>query len=128
MAVLERISLSRDVFLCNALKFCVLDTADIVSTYILTNARNAHWFLTITHISYSMRHGKNKEYKAYSRWIFLNLRPNGIAWIIEHLQKAMSVPTRGLMSIINVISQISFRWKCQWAQKLVRKAAGNDVL
>ena len=95
MAVLERISLSRDAFLRNALKFCVLDTGCIVSTYILTDARNALWFLAVTHISYTMPHGENKENKAYSRWIFLNLRPNGIARIIEHLQKAMFVPTRG---------------------------------
>src|SRR3990170_2809351 len=88
MAVLERISLSRDAFLRNALKFFVLDTRDIVSTYILNDARNALWFLAVTHISYSMPHGENKEYKAYSRWIFLNLRPNGIAWSIEHVQKA----------------------------------------
>ena len=93
MAVLERITLSRDAFLRNALKFCVLDTRDIVSTYILTDARNALWFLAVTHISYSMRHGENKEYKAYSRWIFLNLRPNGIARTIEHVQKAMFVLT-----------------------------------
>src|SRR6266566_257637 len=93
MAVLERISLSRDAFLRNTLKFCVLDTGDIVSTYILTDARNAICFLAVTHISYSMRHGKNKEYKAYSRWIFLNLRPNGIARTIEHVQKATFVLT-----------------------------------
>ena len=93
MAVLERISLSRDAFLRNALKFSVLDTGDIVSTYILTDARNALWFLVVTHISYSMPHGENKEYKAYSRWIFLNLRPNGIARTIEHVQKATFVLT-----------------------------------
>ena len=93
MAVLERISLSRDAFLRNALKFCVLDTGDIVSTYILTDARNALWFLAVTHISYSMPHGENKEYKAYSRWIFLNLRPNVIARTIEHVQKATFILT-----------------------------------
>ena len=93
MAVLERISLSRDAFLRNALKFSVLDTGDIVSTYILTDARNALWFLAVTHISYSMPHGENKEYKAYSRWIFLNLRPNVIARTIEHVQKATFVLT-----------------------------------
>ena len=101
MAVLERISLSRDAFLRNAMKFCVLDTGDIFSTYILTDARNALWFLAVTHISYSMPHGENKEYKAYSRWIFLNLRPNGIAWSIEHVQKAMFV----LIGEINVYNQ-----------------------
>ena len=93
MAVLERISLSRDAFFRNALKFCVVDTGGIVSTYILTDARNALWFLAVTHISYSMPHGENKEYKAYSRWIFLNLRPNGIARTIEHVQKATFVLT-----------------------------------
>ena len=91
MAVLERISLSRGAFLRNALKFCVLDTGDIVSTYILTDARNALWFLAVTHISYIMSHGENKENKAYSRWIFLNLRQNGIARTIEHVQKATFV-------------------------------------
>ena len=95
MAVLERISLSRDAFLRNALKFCVPDSGVIVSTYILTDARTTLWFLVVTHISYSMPHGENKENKAYSRWIFLNLRPNGIARIIEHLRKATFVPTRG---------------------------------
>ena len=94
MAVLERISLSRDAFFRNALKFCVLDTGCIVSTYILTDARNALWFLAVTHTSYSMPHSENKEYKAYSRWIFLNLRPNGIARTIEHVQKATFVLTR----------------------------------
>src|SRR6266566_5043958 len=93
MAVLERISLSRVAFLHNALKFFVLDTGGIVSIYILTDARNALWFLAVTHISYNMPHGKNKEYKAYSRWIFINLRPNGIAWSIEHVQKATFVIT-----------------------------------
>ena len=95
MAVLERTSFSRDAFCLTAPKFCVLDSGDIVSTYILTDARNALSFLAVTHISYSMSHGENKENKAYSRWIFLNLRPNGIARIIEHMQKAMFGPTRG---------------------------------
>src|SRR6266566_3573163 len=93
MALLQRISLSHDAFLRNALKFFVLDTGGIVSIYILTDARNALWFLAVTHISYSMPHDENKEYKAYSRWIFLNLRPNGIAWSIEHVQKATFVHT-----------------------------------
>jgi hypothetical protein len=95
MAVLERTSFSRDAFCLTAPKFCVLDSGDIFSTYILTDARNALSFLAVTHISYSMSHGENKENKAHNRWIFLNLRPNGIARIIEHLQKAMFVPTRG---------------------------------
>ena len=42
-----------------------------------------------------MPFGENKENKAYSRWIFFNLRPNEIAWIVEHLQKGTFVPTRG---------------------------------
>src|SRR6266566_167995 len=93
MALLQRISLSRGAFLRNAMKFCVLDTGDICSAYILTDARNALWFLAVTHISYSMPHGENKEYYSYSRWIFLNLRPIGIAWSIEHVQKATFVLT-----------------------------------
>ena len=95
MAVLERTSFSRDAFCLAALKFCVLDSGDIVSTYILTDARNALLFMAVTHISYNLPHGKDKENKAYSRWIFLNLRPNEIARVIEHLQKATFVPTRG---------------------------------
>ena len=46
-------------------------------------------------MSYSMPSGENKENKAYSHWIFFNLRPNEIARIIEHLQKGTFVPTRG---------------------------------
>ena len=95
MAVLERTSFSHHAFGLTAPKFCVLYTGHIVSTYILTDAKNALSFLDVTHISYSMSHGENKEIKAYCHWIFLNLRPNGIARIIEHLQKAMFVPTRG---------------------------------
>ena len=38
---------------------------------------------------------ENKENKAYSRFIFFNLRPNEIAQIIEHPQKGTFVPTRG---------------------------------
>ena len=95
MAVLERTSFSRDAFCLTAPKFCVLDSGDIVSTYILIDARNALLFLAVTHISCSMPHGENKENKAYSRWIFFNLRPNEIARIIEHLQKGTFVPTWG---------------------------------
>ena len=85
MAVVERTSFSRDAFCLTAQIFCVLDSGDIVSTYILTDAKNALLFLAVTHISYSMSHGENKENKAYSRWVFLNLRQNGIARIIGHL-------------------------------------------
>ena len=41
-----------------------------------------------------MPHGKNMENKAYSRVIFLNLQPNRIAPIIEHVQNARFVLTR----------------------------------
>ena len=71
MAILERISFSRGAFCLTARKFSVLDSGDIVSTYILTDARNALSFMVVTHISYSMSHGENNENKAYSRWIFL---------------------------------------------------------
>ena len=87
------------IFLCafclTAPKFLVLYCGDIVSTYILTDTRNALLFLAFTRMSYSMPSGENKENKAYSRWIFFNLRPNEIARIIEHLQKGTFVPTRG---------------------------------
>ena len=46
-------------------------------------------------MSYSMPSGENKENKAYSLWIFFNLRPNETARIIEHLQKGTFVPTMG---------------------------------
>ena len=46
-------------------------------------------------MSYTMPSGENKENKAYSRWIFFNLRANEIAQIIEHQQKGTFVPTRG---------------------------------
>ena len=82
-------------FCLTAPKFLVLYCGDIVSTYILTDARNALLFLASTCMSYSMPSGENKENKAYSRWIFFNLRPNEIARIIEHLQKGMFVPTTG---------------------------------
>ena len=95
MAVLERISLSRDAFCRTAPKFCVLDAGDIVSKYILTDARNALRFLAVTHISYSMPHGENKEYKACSHWIFLNLRRNRNSRIINHVHKATFFLSRG---------------------------------
>ena len=85
----------------------------------LTDARNALLFLAFTRMSYSMPSGKKKKNKAYSLWIFFNLQPNEIARIIEHLQKGTFVPTRGLVSISNIISLISFKRKCQWVQKLV---------
>ena len=110
MAVLERTSFSRDAFCLTTLTFCVLDSGDIVSTYILTDARNALSFFAVTHISYSMSHGENKENMAYSRWIFLNLRPNGIARIMEHLQKAMFVTTWGT-NVYNQCNLLNFLQK-----------------
>src|SRR6187401_2144718 len=101
MAVLERISLSPDAFLCNALTLCVLNIGDIVCTYISTDARNGLWFMAVRHISYTMPRDENKEYKAYRLWIYLNLQPNGISRIIEHVQKATLVPTR----VTNVYNQ-----------------------
>ena len=56
-----------------------------------------------------MPHGKNKENKAYSRLIFLNLQFNGIPWIIEHVQNATFVLTRRLILTLTKISQISFQ-------------------
>ena len=128
MAVPKSTSFSCDPFCLTALKFLVFYSGDIVSTYILTDARNALLFLAFTRVSYSMPSGENKENKAYSRWIFFNLRPNEIARIIEHLQKGTFVPTRGLMSITNIICRNSFKKKCQWVQKLVRKTTTNYVI
>ena len=61
----------------------------------MTNARNALLFLAFMRMSYSKPSGENNENKAYSRFIFFNLRPNEIAQIIEHPQKGTFVPTRG---------------------------------
>ena len=119
MVVLERTSFSRDAFCLNAPTFLFLYSGDIVSTYILTDARNALLFLDFTRMSYSMPSGENEENKSYSHWIFFNLRPNEIAWNIEHLQKGSLSLTGGLMSISNIISQISFKRKCQLVKKLV---------
>ena len=94
MAVLERISFVGDAFLRAAPKFCVLHSGDIVSTYILIDARNALLLLGVTHVCYGMPHDKNKENKAYSRLIFLHLQPNGIPRIIEHVKNPTVVLTR----------------------------------
>ena len=88
MAVLVTTSFSHDAFWSATPKFSVPHSGDIVSTYILTDARNVLLLLTVTHIRYSMSHGENKENKAYSRLIFLNLQPNGIPRIINHVQNA----------------------------------------
>ena len=76
MAVLESTSLSRDAFCLTALKFLVHYSGDIVSTYILTDARNALLFLSFTRMTYSLTSGENMENKEYSRWTFLNFWPN----------------------------------------------------
>ena len=97
MAVLERISFSRDRLWRAIPKFYVLHSGDIVSTYILADARNALLLLAVSHVRYGMPHGKNKENKACSRLLFLNLQPNGIPQIpqiIEHVQNATFVLTR----------------------------------
>ena len=61
MAVLERISFSRNAFWHDALKFNVLHSGDIVSTYILTDARNALLLLVVTYVRYVMPHGKTRR-------------------------------------------------------------------
>ena len=75
-------------------KFCVLHSADIVSTYMLTDARIALLLLAVTHVRYGMPHGKNKENKPYSLLIFLNLQTNGIPRMIAHVHNARFVLTR----------------------------------
>ena len=106
----------------------VLYSGDIVSTYILIGERNALLFLAFTRVSYSMPSGENKENKAYSRWIFFNLRPNEIARIIEHLQKGTFVPTRGA----NVYKQHNLSNSLQKEVPMISetclKIATNDVL
>ena len=100
-------------------KFLVLYSGDIISTYILTDARNALLLSAATHVRYGMPHGKNKENKAYSRLIFLNLEPNGIPRIIEHSQNATFVVTRRT-NVYNHHSLSDFLPRdCQWIQKLV---------
>ena len=94
MAVLERISFSRDTFWRAAPKFYVIHSGDIVSTYILTDARNALRLLVVTHVRYGMPHDKNKENKAYSLIIFLNLQTDGIPRMIAHVHNARFVLTR----------------------------------
>ena len=71
MAGLERTSFTRDAFWLTAPKFCVLHGGDIVSTFVLIDARNALLLLAITHVHYGMPHGKNKENKAYIVAIFI---------------------------------------------------------
>ena len=79
-------------------------------------------------MSYSMPSGENKENKAYSRWIFLNLWPNEIARIIEHLQKGTLVPTWGA----NVYKQHNLsnflQKEVPMGSETCVKIATNDVL
>ena len=119
MAVLERISFSRDAFWRAAPKLYVLHSVDIVSIYILTDARNVLVLLAVKHVCYNLSHGKNKENKAYSRPLFLNLQPNGIPQIIEHVQNATFVLT-GRTNVCTHHNLSDFLPKeCQWIQKLV---------
>jgi len=99
--------------------FRVLHSGDIVATYILTDARNALLVLPVTHVCYGMPHSKNKENKAYSCLIFLNLHPNGIPRIIEHVRNATFVLTRRT-NVYTHHNLLDFLPKeCQWVQKLV---------
>ena len=109
-------------------KFIVLYRGNIVSTYILTDARNALLFLAFTRVSYSMPSNENKETMAYSRWIFFNLRPNEIARITEHLQNGTFVPTWGA----NVYKQHNpsnfLQKEVPMGSETCLKTATNDVL
>ena len=53
-------------------------------------------FFAVAHILYGMPLGEKKETMAYSRYIFSNLRPNGIARIVEHVHKETFVLTERL--------------------------------
>ena len=94
----------------------------------LTDARIALLLLAVTHVRYDMPHDKNKDNKAYSRLIFLNLQPNGIPRIIEHVQNATFVLTRKTNVYTHHILSDFLLKECHWIQNLVRKAAANDVL
>ena len=119
MAVLERTSFSHDEFWRAASKFCVLHGGDIVSTYLLIDARNALLLLAVTHVHYRMPHGESKENKDYSRRIFLNLQPNGMPLIIEHVQNATFVLTRRTNVYTHQNLSDFLPKECQWVQKLV---------
>ena len=119
MAVLERTSFSGDAFWRAGLTFCVLHSRDIVSTYILTDARNALLLLAVTHVRYGMPHDKNKENKAYSRLIFFNLQPNGIPQILEHVQNTTFILTRRTNVCTHHNLSDFLPYQCHWVQKLV---------
>ena len=81
-------------------------------------------------MSYSMPSGENKENKAYSRWIIEHRgeRPNGIARIIEHLQKGAFVPTRG-DTVYKQYNLANFLQKeVPMGSETCLKTATNDVL
>ena len=99
--------------------FRVPHSEDTVSTYILADARNVHLVLVVTHVRYGMPHYKNKENKAYIRLIFLNLQPNGILGIIEHVQVATFVLTRRTNVYTHDNISDFLPKECQWVQKLV---------
>ena len=73
---------------------CLSSIVVILFPHILTDARNALLLLAVTHVRYGVPHGKNKENNACNRLIFLNLQPNGIPRIIEHVQNPMFVLTK----------------------------------
>ena len=63
MAILERTSFSCDAFWRAAPKIRVLNSGDIVSTYVLIDARNALLLLVVAHVRYGKPHSENKENK-----------------------------------------------------------------
>ena len=119
MAVFERTTFSRYAFSRAAPKCFVLLSGVKVSTYILTDARNALLLLAVTHVHYCLRHGKNKENKAYSRLMFLNLQPNGIPRIIEHVQNTTFVLTRRTNVCTHHNLSDFLPKQRQWVEKLV---------
>ena len=119
MAVLERTSFSHDAFWYAASKFYALRSGDIVSSYILTDARYALQLFPVTHVHYGMPHCKNKENTTYSRLIFLNLQPNGIPRIIEHAQNATFVLPRQTNVYTHHNLSDFLPKECQWVQKLL---------
>ena len=95
MTVLGRTSFSRDLF--------GLPPRNFLSSIVEILFPHIYWPMPgMPFCSWLSRAGvtscissEKKENKAYSRWIFFNLRPTEIARIIERLQKSMFVPTRG---------------------------------
>ena len=117
MAVSERISFSRDAFSRATPNFCVLQSGGKVSTYILTDAKNALLLLVFTHVRYDMPRAKD-ENKAYSCLIFLNVQPNEIPRIIKHVQNATFVLTRPTNVYTHQNLSGFLPKECQWVYKL----------